>query len=130
MTPAVKSRRKENTDDFPCKARPDDPAAHGEDIGVIVAAAIFGREHIVAQRSPDAMDLIGSNTDTDAGTADKDASVKRTVFNGLCNLFGNDRIVTPFRCMCAIVGIGNPLFVQVLLDVFLQIKTTVVGTNY
>ena len=70
MTAAIKPRRKENADDFSGKARTDDPAAHSENIGIIVAAAVFGREHIVAQSSPDAMDLVGSNTDTNTGTAD------------------------------------------------------------
>lgn len=81
VTAAVKAGGQENTNDFSSQARSDDTAAHGQNVGVVVATAEFCRKGIVAERCPDAVNLIGSNADTDAGAAKEDAPVKSTVGN-------------------------------------------------
>ena len=81
---AIKTSVEEDTDDFSGQARADDAAAHGQDVGVIVAAAVFCREAVVAESGPDAVDFVGSNADAD--------TVQQAIGNGASGF-----IIKPFN---------------------------------
>lgn len=53
MTAAVEAGREEKTDDFDGQSRTDDTAAHGENVGIVVAPAVFCRKHVVAKLTLD-----------------------------------------------------------------------------
>ena len=101
---AIKTSGEEDTDDFSGQARADDAAAHGQDVGVIVAAAVFCREAVVAESGPDAVDFVGSNADADTCAADEDAPVESAVSDGFSDFLGNVRIIAAFARQGAVIG--------------------------
>ena len=107
---AIKTSGEEDTDDFSGQARADDAAAHGQDVGVIVAAAVFCREAVVAESGPDAVDFVGSNADADTCAADEDAPVESAVSDGFSDFLGNVRIIAAFARQGAVIGEFNALF--------------------
>ena len=111
MTAAVEAGREEKTDDFDGQSRTDDTAAHGENVGIVVAPAVFCRKHVVAKSRPDSMNLVGCNTDADARSAKEDTSVVFTGGYGFGYFFCNNRIVAPFRRVGTRIGIGNTFFI-------------------
>ena len=64
----------EGLDEVPSHCRSHCPAAHAEDIHVVVLDSLPGREMIVNQRSTDARNLVGTYRCPDAAAADSDAT--------------------------------------------------------
>ena len=65
----------ERLDEVPGHGRSHGPAAHAEDVHVIVLDALPGREMVVDQRGADARNLVGADRRADAAAADRHAAV-------------------------------------------------------
>ena len=76
MIPSVKSRMEEHVDDRLGKTRSDNAFTHGENVRVIVTAAVFRRERVMTKSGTDAVNFISCNPDTDTRPADENASVE------------------------------------------------------
>ena len=63
--------------------RSHDAGAKGKHVGVVVHAGELGAEGLGAHDGAYALDLVGGQADTDAGTADQDTQIDVTVGNGL-----------------------------------------------
>src|SRR5262249_22395982 len=66
---------KERLDEVPGHGRPHGPAAHAEDVHVIVLDSLSGRAVIVDQSGSDARDLVGTDRGADAAAANRRAAV-------------------------------------------------------
>ena len=78
MAAAFKLRGQERLRDLFGHVGADDAGAHGQHVGVIMAAGHFGTVAVAAQGAADTADLVGSHGHTDAGSADHDAPVAFT----------------------------------------------------
>ena len=67
--------RQERLDEIPGDRRPHRPAAHAEDVHVIVLDALPGREVIVDQAGANTRNLVGADRRADAAAADRHAAL-------------------------------------------------------
>ena len=64
--------RQEDVDDLLGQAGADQAGAEGQDVGVVVLAAVAGAREVVGQRGPHARDLVGDHGRADPGAVDHD----------------------------------------------------------
>src|SRR5262249_50362277 len=78
----TESRRQERFDQVPGDFRPHGPAAHAQDVHVIVLDPLPGREVVVDQRRTDTLDLVGAHGRADTAAADRHAALHRARRHG------------------------------------------------
>ena len=84
-------------------------------------AGELGAEGLGAHDGAYALDLVGSQADTDAGAADQDAQVDVAVGNGLTNLVAGDGVVKALGGVGAKVHDLTAALLQVLGDNVLEL---------
>ena len=91
-----------------------DAGAKGEHVGVVVHAGELGAEGLGAYDGANTFDLVGSQADADAGTADQDTQVDVTVGHGLTHLVAGDGVIEALGGVGAIVHDLAAALLQVL----------------
>ena len=104
----------------------DHPAAHAEDIGVVVAAGHLRAEIIGHHCRTDSRHFIGRYGNPDASAAAKDAPLGLSLCHKTRHLFGNRAIIYGFLAVSPEIPVGNLLLLQIPLHGLLQSVTAVV----
>ena len=129
MTAALKLRVQKDVYDPLRHVGTDHPGAHGQHIGVVVAAGELGGEGIAAQGAADAVDLVGGDGDADAGGADDDAPVTAAVGHRLGGRLAEDGVVAALLTVTAAVQDVEALGGEIGLDMLLEAVAAVVRRN-
>ena len=116
-------------DDHLSELGANDAGAKGQHVGVIVHTGELGAEGLGAHDGAYALDLVGSQADPDAGTADQDAQVDVAVDNGLTHLVAGDGVVKALGGVGAKVHDLAAALLQVLGDDVLELDGGVVVTD-
>ena len=126
VTTALKLSVEPLVDDHLGELGAHDAGAKGEHVGVVVHAGELGAEGLGAHNGAYALDLVGSQTNPDAGATDEDAQVDVAVGNGLTHLVAGDGVLG---------GVGAKVhdlaaaLLQVLGDDVLELDGGVVVTD-
>ena len=108
---------------------PNQSAAHGQHVGVVVPPGHLGGEGLAAQGAADALHLVGGDGDADARGADNDTPVARAGGHRLRSRPAEVGVVAALCGVAAEVLILQAAGVQVLHDVALEGEPSVVGTQ-
>ncbi len=66
---------------LPCQLETDNALTHAQDLGVVAQDGTLDRVRVVSSDSPDAIDLVGGDGDTETGAADEEGTVDLTASN-------------------------------------------------
>ncbi len=92
-------------------------------------AAALGIEEIPAHRSPNSGNFVCRNRNPDAGFAQQNSAVERTLSNSCSNLITDPRIVARLCRMSAEIGYFQTPGLQQWNELGLQPKSPVIGTD-
>ena len=115
--------------DFQSNARSYHSASHAQNVCIVVLSRRFCGETVGAQRCADARNFVCRDGNTDAGTADQNATVTCTGGDGCRYLAGIDRIIYGLCAVCAEVLILQSSCFQMLLYFLHQFISTVITTQ-
>ena len=113
-------------DDLQGEALPDETGAEGEDVGVVVLAAVAGRREVVAERRPHPGHLVGGHARTDAGAVDDDAPAAHARADQICHRVREVRVVDRFGADTPAVVDGAVLLSKVLDDRLFELVAAVI----
>src|SRR5215467_8387424 len=121
---------KKRLDEIPCDRRPDGPAAHTQDIHVIVFDPLLRGEVIVNERRPDAPNLVRAHRRADAAATDRYTAIHLTRDHCLREWNYVVGIVIAFaQAMSAKIYNFMTRRAQLADQFLLQTKSTVIGGN-
>ena len=120
-----------DADNLPGRTEANYPAPHSQHIGIIVLTGHAGREYIMAESCPDALDLVGSNGNPQPGAAEHDAPVSLATGNLAADLLRNVRIIHGIAVRSTrILHLNILKLSQNLLHGILQLYRAVVAANH
>ena len=129
MPAAGERRREPQRQDFVRQSEGHDPAAHREDVGVVVLARQARGIEIVAERRADAGDLVRRDLLPLSAAAEDDAAIGAAFDDGAADVEADGRIVNRLVAVrAAIVDVVTELRER-LLEMFLQREACVIGAN-
>ena len=107
----------------------DDPAAHREDVGIVVLARQARGVEIVAERGADAGDLVGGDLLALPAAAEHDAALGAPLGDRAADREADRRIVHRLLAVRAVIVDGVPEPLQRLLQMFFEQEAGVIGAD-
>src|SRR5438093_12239180 len=107
----------------------DDPAAHGEDVGVVVLPRQTRHMKIVAKRGANGGNLVCGDLLPLSAPAHDDAAVGASFRHGACDVDADRRVVGRLLVVRAAIVNSVPEPRERLLQMLLQSEARVVGPN-
>ena len=129
MAPAVEGRLQPDTHDLVGEAECDDPAAHREDVGVVVLPRKPGRVEIVAQRRADTGDLVGGDLFALSAPAEHDAAVGAAIGDGPADAQADRRIIHRRFAVGAVILDDVAKTGERLLEMFFEKEAPVIRAD-
>ena len=105
------------------------PAAHHQDIGVVMESAHLCREQVIAERGPDVVEFVGDDRHSYTGTADKYAPISLATGNCLGYLFPEVGVIYGLRGVSAVISVVITQIHEERSDICFQVETCVIGTD-
>ena len=128
--PAARERRRQpQGQDFVREPERDDPAAHREDVGVVVLARQPRRVEIVAERRADAGDFVRGDLLALPAAAEHDAAIGAALGDRAPDADADERIVHRRLAVRAVIVDAVPERRQRLLEMFLEREAGMVGAD-
>ena len=129
MAAAGERCREPQRQDFVGEAERHDPAAHREDVGVVVFARQPGGIEIVAERGANARNLVGRDLLALAAAAENDAAFRPAFRHRAADADADRRVVHRRVAVRAVIVDRVAERCERLFEMFFQREACVIGTN-
>lgn len=117
--------------DAACHIVVDESAWHYEHVGIVVLTDEMGNLWYPAEAGTYGLVLVERHADAFAAAAHSYAWIDFAIFDSFCKFVAELGVVAAFFGICAVVLVGDALFVEILLDELLELKCCVVaGQSY